>query len=428
MSSSEKSLDELLRTSENIWAELESFLASLTYTQMTELHDGQGWNVKDHLSHLAAWEQALLLLFDGTPRYQTLGIDLAKADNDLMDEINAQIRQRWQSKSVLSVISEYRNIHNLLMAKVKGLSDADLSQPVAKYFPQEVPAYQGKVFDIIQNNLVNHVVEHLAWIKTLITDTTNIGPVEQPVVIVTGASKGLGAAIADIAADHGACVVLTARSEPELVMQVQRIKERGGNALSIVGDISRFEDCQKIIENTVQTFGRIDALINNAGTIEPLAPISESRHDDWSFHIAVNLLGPMMMCQLANPYLRQTKGKVINITSHAAENSIPGASAYSSSKAALNRFSKTLAVEEPEITIILFVPGETDTPMQAVIREKGDGKTTNEIYRFFVDLHEQGKLLPPRTPALSAVSLALKAPLQLSGEILQWDDERVVVV
>jgi NAD(P)-dependent dehydrogenase (short-subunit alcohol dehydrogenase family) len=247
----------------------------------------------------------------------------------------------------------------------------------------------------------------------------------KPTIIVTGASRGLGAAIAEIAASRGACVVLTARSEHELEKQAQKIRQIGGNVLPIVADISHFEDCQKIIEKTLQVYGRIDALINNAGTIEPLAPISEARHEDWAYHMVVNLLGPMMMCKLAIPYLRQTEGKVVNITSHAAEISIPGASAYSTSKAALNRFSKSLAVEEPDITVILFIPGETDTPMQAVIRNKGKGKTPDEVHQFFADLYEQGKLLPPEIPAIAAVSLALKAPLQVSGEIIQWDDERV---
>jgi NAD(P)-dependent dehydrogenase (short-subunit alcohol dehydrogenase family) len=96
----------------------------------------------------------------------------------------------------------------------------------------------------------------------------------------------------------------------------------------MVDDVSRYEDCQKSIETIVQTFRRIDALINNAGTIDPLAPFAQSCYEDWSYHIAVNLLGPMMMGQLAIPYLRQTKGKVMNIISNAAEISIPGASAY----------------------------------------------------------------------------------------------------
>jgi NAD(P)-dependent dehydrogenase (short-subunit alcohol dehydrogenase family) len=249
--------------------------------------------------------------------------------------------------------------------------------------------------------------------------------VTQPVLIVTGASQGLGAAIASIAAEHGARVVLAARSEAALEKQAEQIRRRGGTALSVVGDISCFEDCQRIIDHTLRAFGQIDALINNAGTIEPLAPILEAPHEDWAHHMAVNVLGPMMLCQLAIPYLRQTHGRVVNVTSHAAELAIPGASSYSASKAALNRFSKVLAVEEPAITVILFIPGEVDTHMQAVIRNQGKGKTTDQMYQYFMGLYEQGELLPPETPALAATCLALQAPAEWSGEILEWDDARV---
>ncbi|MGE5603406.1 MAG: SDR family NAD(P)-dependent oxidoreductase [Nitrososphaerales archaeon] len=247
----------------------------------------------------------------------------------------------------------------------------------------------------------------------------------QQTIIVTGASQGLGAAIASIAADQGAQVVLTARSEEKLAREAQRITQRGGKALAVAGDISRLEDCRKIIDATLSTAGRIDALVNNAGTIEPLAQIAETRPEEWAHQIAVNLLGPMMMCRLAVPHLRETRGRVVNVTSHGAGLVIPGASAYSASKAALNQFSKTLAAEEPAIVVILFIPGEVDTAMQAVIREKGEGKTTEDTYRFFVDLHEQGKLLPATKPALAAAGLALKAPGEWSGEILEWDDDRV---
>jgi NAD(P)-dependent dehydrogenase (short-subunit alcohol dehydrogenase family) len=252
-----------------------------------------------------------------------------------------------------------------------------------------------------------------------------IEQVKQPTIIITGASQGLGAAIASVAADHGAQVVLAARSEPALEMQAQEIRKRGGHALSVVGDVTRFEDCQRIVDHALQAFGKIDALINNAATIEPIAQVWEARHEDWAYHMAVNLLGPVMMCQLAVPYLRQTHGRVVNVTSHAAEIAIPGSSAYSTSKAALNRFSKVLAVEEPAITVILFIPGDLDTHMQAVLRDRGKGKGPDEVYRFIVSLHEEGKLLPPETPAPAAVSLALKAPREWSGEILQWDDGRV---
>jgi len=247
----------------------------------------------------------------------------------------------------------------------------------------------------------------------------------QPTIIITGASYGLGAAIASIAADHGVQVVLTARSKSALESRAHEIEQRGGKALVVAGDVSRFEDCRNIVEKTVQTFGRIDALINNAGVIEPFDSVADVQLDAWAQHMAINLLGPMMLCKLAIPSLRQTKGRVINLTSHAAEIAVPGASAYSTSKAALDRFSKVLAVEEPEITVISLIPGETDTPMQEVIRRKAKGKAPDAFYQYFLDLHAQGKLLPPEVPARAVISLALGAPHTWSGEILQWDDPRV---
>jgi NAD(P)-dependent dehydrogenase (short-subunit alcohol dehydrogenase family) len=248
---------------------------------------------------------------------------------------------------------------------------------------------------------------------------------QQPVILITGASQGLGAAMASLAATKGAQVVLAARNAEALETQAQKIIQNGGRALTVTGDISRDEDCQSIIDSTIQTYGRIDALINNAGVIEPFARIAEVNHEDWDYHLRVNLLGPVRLCQLAIPSLRQSRGRVINLTSHAAEIEIPGGSAYSTSKAALNRFSKVLAAEEPEITVILFIPGETDTSMQAVIREKSKGIAPEAIYQYFTDLHEQGKLLSPEIPAQAAVSLAMGAPHDWSGEILQWDDEKV---
>jgi NAD(P)-dependent dehydrogenase (short-subunit alcohol dehydrogenase family) len=247
----------------------------------------------------------------------------------------------------------------------------------------------------------------------------------QPTIIITGASQGLGAAMAAIAAEQGAQVVLAARSESLLEMQAEQIRQRGGTALAVAGDVGRADDCRRIVERTLEAFGTIDALVNNAATVEPLDAITDIGPAAWSRHLAVNLLGPIMLCQLAIPHLRQAQGRVVNVTSHGADLAIPGTSAYATSKAALNRFSRVLAAEEPAITVILFIPGEVDTAMQAVIRAQARGKTPDEIYQFFVDLHEQGQLLPPETPAEAAVTLALHAPPEWSGEILEWDDERV---
>ncbi len=246
-----------------------------------------------------------------------------------------------------------------------------------------------------------------------------------PTIIITGASQGLGAAMAVIAATRGAQVVLAARSPAGLATQEQRIQEHGGSAFTVVADVTKEEDCRRIVDQALQRYGEIDALVNNAAIIEPLDVVANVSLGDWTHHFAVNVFGPLMMSQLAVPHLRRTRGRIINVTSHGADLVIPGASAYSASKAALNRLSRTLAAEEPDLAVLLFVPGEVDTPMQAVIRDKGKGKTPDEVYQFFLDQHAQGHLLPPETPALAGVALALKAPQAWSGELLQWDDDRV---
>jgi NAD(P)-dependent dehydrogenase (short-subunit alcohol dehydrogenase family) len=104
---------------------------------------------------------------------------------------------------------------------------------------------------------------------------------------------------------------------------------------------------------------------------------------------------------------------------------IPGVSAYCTAKAALNTFSKVLSIEEPSITTITFNPGDVNTPMQAEIRVKGNIKPLEEVYRYLVDTYEQGHLLPPEQPALAAVTLALAAPHEWTGEFLRIDEERI---
>jgi NAD(P)-dependent dehydrogenase (short-subunit alcohol dehydrogenase family) len=247
----------------------------------------------------------------------------------------------------------------------------------------------------------------------------------QPVIVITGASQGIGAAMAGIAAGCGVRVVLVARSEDRLGAQAERIREAGGTALPIAADVTRFEDCRRVIDTTVAAFGRIDALINNAGTIEPIAPVARVRHEDWARLIEINLLGPLMMSQLAIPHLRLAGGRLLNVSSVAARVAIPGFSAYSTSKAALDRFSKVLAAEEPAIAVMSFIPGDVDTAMQGVIRAKARGNGPDDMYQWVMEMYEGGKLLPPEKPARAAVALALRAPLDWSGEILEWDDDRV---
>jgi NAD(P)-dependent dehydrogenase (short-subunit alcohol dehydrogenase family) len=251
------------------------------------------------------------------------------------------------------------------------------------------------------------------------------GRMDHPTVVVTGASRGLGAAAAHIAARLGASVVLAARSVDDVRGEAQKINTAGGRALALQGDIRREKDCREIIHQTLDQFSRIDALVNNAGIIEPIAPIAEANFQDWEENWAVNVLGPVMLMQLALPALRQQNGRIVNISSGAAVNVIGGWGAYSAAKAALNHLTKILAFEEPTITALSLRPGIVDTTMQSTIREKGKDRMAQKNYDWLKGQYEQGRLLPPEEPGKAIACLSLYAPHEWSGEILSWDEPRV---
>jgi NAD(P)-dependent dehydrogenase (short-subunit alcohol dehydrogenase family) len=248
---------------------------------------------------------------------------------------------------------------------------------------------------------------------------------DQPTIIVTGASSGLGAATAELAARLGATVVLAARSSDALQERARKIEAAGGRALALRADVSLAQDCRAVVRQTLEHFGRIDALVNNAGMIEPIDPIARARRRDWQRNWAVNVLGPVMLTKLALPHLLKSRGRVVNITSGAAETVVAGWGAYSSAKAAINHLTRVLASEEPGITALALLPGIVDTPMQAAIRVKGEAHMAQSNYDWLFNLHENGKLLPPTAPARAIACLALYAPHEWSGEVLAWDENRL---
>ncbi|MGD8624131.1 MAG: SDR family NAD(P)-dependent oxidoreductase [Anaerolineae bacterium] len=244
-------------------------------------------------------------------------------------------------------------------------------------------------------------------------------------VIVTGASRGLGAATARLAAQLGAAVALVARSADDLERVAGEIRDTGGQALPLVGDVTRAGDCERVVAGTVERFGRLDALVNNAGILEPIAPLAEMEAGAWEKNWAVNVLGPALMIRQALPHLRKRQGRILNVSSGAAVHAIPGWSAYCLAKAAINHLGRMLAAEEPEVTTLAFRPGVVDTAMQATIRRDGAQGMPGEDHERFVRYHQQGELLPPEAPGCALAVLALYAPQSWNGEFVAWDEEQV---
>jgi NAD(P)-dependent dehydrogenase (short-subunit alcohol dehydrogenase family) len=231
--------------------------------------------------------------------------------------------------------------------------------------------------------------------------------------------------MARIAAEKGAAVIINARSEELLMAVAADIEQGGAEVLVVPGDVSRQEECAAVVEKTIERFGRLDALINNAGILQPIALMAEADPKDWQYNLMVNILGPMMMIQAAIPYLRETNGRVINISSGAATTAMAGWAGYCASKAALNHITRVLAQEEPAITTLAVRPGVVDTEMQALIRSEGNKGMTEADHQRFVTLHQSGDLVSPETSSRALIALALQAPHEWSGEFLSWDDELV---
>ncbi len=247
-------------------------------------------------------------------------------------------------------------------------------------------------------------------------------------IIVTGASRGLGAATARILASMGAQVVLAARSAEPLDALAETIRAGGGDAITLAGDITDAVVSKRLVNAALERFGRLDAIVNNAGVLKPLARLADADPDAWRRALDVNVIGPLLLTRTALPYLRETRGRVISVSSGAAVKPTTGWGAYCVSKAALNHFNTVLAHEEPDITAIALRPGKVDTMMQGLIRDAGARAMDNDRYAYFVEAHEQGELLPPEKPGRALALLALHADPAWSGEFMSWDDERITTL
>ena len=150
------------------WMALQDALAGLSDAEMTSVLDAQGWTVKDHLTHLAAWEESVQFFLQGRPRYEALGVDEQLYSAADFDDINRVVRQRRQHLSLDQARTQLDATHRRLMGRVELLSDADLNQPVRHFLPTSSADDLRKAIDIVRDNTSSHFSEHLEWILSLV--------------------------------------------------------------------------------------------------------------------------------------------------------------------------------------------------------------------------------------------------------------------
>ena len=235
-------------------------------------------------------------------------------------------------------------------------------------------------------------------------------------VLITGASRGIGAAAGRAFAAAGAKVALLARSETEIGALADDI---GSAAIAIPCDVSRYEDIERAVKTTVDSFGSLDVLINNAGVIDPIAHIATSDPEGWSRAIDVNLKGVYYGMRAAMPVmLARGGGTVITISSGAAHRPLEGWSAYCTSKAGTAMLTRAAHLENADkgLRIMGLSPGTVATQMQRDIKASG----VNPVSQLDWEDH-----VPPEWPAKTLMWMCTPAADGYLGEEISLREEEV---
>src|SRR6185312_7986570 len=237
------------------------------------------------------------------------------------------------------------------------------------------------------------------------------------VIIVTGASRGIGAAAAAALGKAGATVMLAARDGALAATVADTIIRAGGRASARACDVSSYDSVRQLADETIGRYGRIDTLVNNAGVIEPIASIVDSDPAAWTRNIEINLTGAYYAIRAVLPgMIAAGGGTILNVSSGAAIRPLEGWSAYCTAKAGLHMLTRAIALETAGqgIRVFGFQPGTTDTDMQVLIRASG----INQISKI-----PRANLTPVAHPAAAIVYLCTPGADDLNGQELNLRED-----
>jgi NADP-dependent 3-hydroxy acid dehydrogenase YdfG len=222
--------------------------------------------------------------------------------------------------------------------------------------------------------------EDLSTKKIKIMD--NIENIAGKVIVITGASSGLGAASARHLADAGAKVVIAARRKKQLDNLAKELNQKGAEVLAIETDVTSSDQVKVLVDAAVQKFGRIDVMINNAGLM-PLSPLEYLKIEDWNQAIDVNIKGVLYGIAAALPYMKEQKsGQIISVSSVAGHTISPGGAVYSATKYAVRVISEALRqeVKPYNIRTTVISPGAVDTDLPKSITAPDVSENISKYY------------------------------------------------
>jgi len=238
-------------------------------------------------------------------------------------------------------------------------------------------------------------------------------------VIITGASRGIGASAARVFANCGAAVMLVARSTHSINQIADEIAADGGRAIAVTADVSQYDDIESVVASCVEHFGGVDVLVNNAGVIEPIGHLATSDPETWAQATDINYKGVYFGLRAAVPVMQEAGGGVIlNVSSGAAHHPMEGWSHYCSAKAGAAMLTRSahLELHQDNIIVMGLSPGTIATDMQIRIKASG----LNPVSQLDPDVHAD-----PVWPARALAWMATPAASTHAGEELSLKDDLV---
>ncbi len=253
-------------------------------------------------------------------------------------------------------------------------------------------------------------------------------PLEGRTALITGASQGLGLAIARAYVEAGASVFLCARDAALLERahaELASLASPGQLVLARTADVSRQNDVDELTHAVLEAFPQLQVLVNNAGVYGPMGLIEDVDWDAWVLAIEINLFGSILMCRALLPHFKAKRyGKIVQLSGGGATNPLPRISAYAASKAAIVRFAETLAeeVRDDGIDVNSIAPGALNTRLLDEVLAAGPQAVGKDFHERMVKTKAQGGT-PLEKGAALAVFLGSAASDGITGKLLsaEWD-------